>query len=110
MNKHERLDEHQKFRELAALAQRGALTDSERLALDRHLAFCLACQEAHAEFALISAEGMPLLAAAYGQGDAAEDWDEQLGRSQVRSFCFALGGFKRWAARTVSDQRSQVWL
>ena len=52
MNKDERLDEHQKFRELAALAQRGALTDSERLALDRHLALCLACREAHAEFAL----------------------------------------------------------
>jgi hypothetical protein len=83
MNKDERLDEHQKFRELAALAQRGALTDSERLALDRHLARCLACQEAHAEFALISAEGMPLLAAAYSQGDAGEDWDEQPGRNRL---------------------------
>jgi hypothetical protein len=83
MNKHERLDEHQKFRELAASAQRGALIDSERLALDRHLSVCLPCREAHAEFALISAQGMPLLAAAYGQGDAAEDWDEQLGRSRL---------------------------
>src|ERR1700722_804109 len=83
MNKDERLDEHQKFRELAALAQRGALTDSERLALDRHLAVCLACQEAHAEFALISAEGMPLLASAYSLGDASEDWDEQPGRNRL---------------------------
>ena len=30
MNKNERLDDHQKFKELAALAQRGALSDIER--------------------------------------------------------------------------------
>ena len=40
MNENERLDHHQKFRELAALNQRGTLNDGERLELDRHLKSC----------------------------------------------------------------------
>jgi Putative zinc-finger len=75
MNKSERLDNHQKFKELAALAQRGALSEFERMELERHLRVCRSCQEAYAEYALISAEGMPFLAAALGQADASEDWD-----------------------------------
>lgn len=83
MNKHERLDDHQKFKELAALAQRGTLTASERLALDRHLSLCPACQDAHAEYSVLSAEAMPLLAAAYGHADPSEDWDERPVRSRL---------------------------
>ena len=49
--------------ELAALAQRGALSDFERIELNRHLGFVTPCQEAYEEYALISAEGMPFLAA-----------------------------------------------
>ncbi len=52
MNKYERLDHHQKFKELAALAQRGSLTDNERLDLERHLQVCGSCQEAYNEYAL----------------------------------------------------------
>src|ERR1700730_2025119 len=75
MNKNERLDHHQKFNDLAALAQRGSLTDSERLDLERHLQVCSSCQQAYNEYALISAEGMPFLAAAYGYNRAGEAWD-----------------------------------
>ena len=89
MNKTERLDDHQKFKELAASAQRGALSDNERRALDRHLQVCESCQEAYAEYSFLSAEGMPFLAAAYGHSDESEDWDDRPVRdkllAQVRS-------------------------
>ena len=83
MNKNERLDYHQKFKELAALAQRGALSDHERLQLNRHLRVCDSCQQAYAEYALISAKGMPFLAAACGQGDEGLDWDDRAVRSKL---------------------------
>jgi hypothetical protein len=83
MNKDERLDGHQKFKELAALAQRGALTDSERRELDRHLRICDSCQDAYAEYSLISAAGMGLLAAVYGDGDGREDWDDGPTRNKL---------------------------
>src|ERR1700688_4025053 len=75
MNKNERLDDHQKFKELAALAQRGALSSNERLELSSHLQVCDSCREAYAEYSLISREGMPFLAAPYGHPDAREGWD-----------------------------------
>jgi anti-sigma factor RsiW len=76
MNRNERLDDHQKFKELAALAQ-GALSGRERLELSRHLALCPSCRQAYAEYALISNQGMPFLAAACGSNDEAEDWDDR---------------------------------
>ena len=83
MNKKERLDDHQKFKELAALTQRGALTDHERLELNRHLRVCDSCQEAYAEYALLSAKGMPFLAAAYDYNDETQDWDDGPVRNKV---------------------------
>ena len=89
MNKSERLDDHQKFKELAALAQRGTLTDNERLELNHHLRVCDSCRQVYAEYALISAEGMPFLAVACGHSDESETWDDRPLRdkllAQVRS-------------------------
>ena len=83
MNKNERLDEHQKFKQMAALAQRGALSDFERMELNRHLGVCHSCQEAYEEYALISAEGMPFLAATFDHNDASEDWDNRAVRNKL---------------------------
>jgi uncharacterized protein YdcH (DUF465 family) len=83
MNKNERLDDHQKFKELAALSQRGALTDNERRDLDRHLRICDSCQDAYAEYSLICTEGMGLLAAVYGYGDGREEWDDRPTRNKL---------------------------
>ena len=83
MNRSERLDEHQKFKELAALAQRGTLSDAERLALERHLRICESCQQVYDEYTLIGSEGMPLLAAAYGYNQESEDWDDRPGRNKL---------------------------
>jgi len=107
MNKNERLDDHQKFKELAALAQRGALSSSERLELSGHLQVCDSCREAYAEYSLLSREGMPFLAAAYGHRDESEGWDERplrnwllarvrgtepLGFSSTKAEALRLGG------------------
>jgi hypothetical protein len=83
MNKNGRLDDHQKFKELAALAQRGALTEAERLELDSHLRLCGACRDACAEYSLISAEGMPFLAAVYGHCEESAGWDDRAARKRL---------------------------
>jgi hypothetical protein len=83
MNKNERLDDHQKFKQLAALAMGKALTNNERMELDRHLRVCDSCRQAFDEYALISAEGMPFLATAYGFADDSEDWDDRPGRNRL---------------------------
>jgi hypothetical protein len=83
MNNNERLDDHQKFKELAAFAQRGALNSSERLELSGHLRVCDSCQQAYAEYSLLSSEGMPFLAAAYGHRDESEGWDERPVRNRL---------------------------
>src|SRR5580693_801884 len=83
MNKNERLDDHQKFKQLAALAMGKALTNNERMELDRHLRVCDSCRQVFDEYALISAEGMPFLATAYGFADDSEDWDDRPGRNRL---------------------------
>jgi hypothetical protein len=68
-------DDHHKFRELAALAQKGVLADDERLELRAHLQNCGACRQVYEEYALISTEGMDFLAVAYGFSHESRSWD-----------------------------------
>ena len=60
-----------------------ALTNNERMELDRHLRVCDSCRQVFDEYALISAEGMPFLATAYGFADDSEDWDDRPGRNRL---------------------------
>jgi hypothetical protein len=83
MNKNERLDDHQKFKELAALAQRGTLSENERLELNRHLEVCGSCRQAYEEYRLISTEGMNFLAAAYDLGQECRAWDNRPVRDKL---------------------------
>ena len=82
MNKRERLD-HQKFKELAALAQRGSLSSSERLDLELHLRICSSCRQAYEEYVTIGTEGMDFLAAVYGHADDASTWDDRPARARL---------------------------
>jgi hypothetical protein len=91
MNKNERLDNHQKFKEMYALAQRGALNGSERLELSSHLRVCASCQAAYADYSLISQKGMPFLAAVYGQNESSEDWDDRPARAKLLARVRAQG-------------------
>jgi hypothetical protein len=102
MNKNERLDDHQKFKELAALAQRGALSSNERLELSGHLRVCDSCREAYAEYSLISREGMPFLAAVYGHFDESDGWDEHPARNRL------LGRIRATESLGFSATRGEV--
>jgi hypothetical protein len=81
----ERLNDHQKFKELAALAQGRALTSSERIQLWHHLEVCSACRAISSEYSLLSTEGMAFLAADGGHVSEAEAWNDRAARIELFS-------------------------
>ena len=85
MHKGERLDDHQKFRELCALAQGEEISASDRLELNTHLEVCDACREVFEEYSLLSGEGMSFLAAACGRTGEYGAWDEGEARHRLLS-------------------------
>jgi hypothetical protein len=85
MHKDARLDDHQKFKELSALAQSGVLNDHEREELRRHLLACGSCREIHDEYSLISSKGMPLLGAYYGLTPEPEVADDRTSWRRLQS-------------------------
>jgi hypothetical protein len=85
MHKNGRLDDHQRFKELGALAQGGECSDSEWLELKRHLQTCGSCREAYSEYSLIAKGGMPFLAAARGYTPECNSWDEGAAWSDLLS-------------------------
>lgn len=85
MHENERLNDHQRFKELAALAQGRGLTVSEQFELKRHLGLCEACREISSEYSLISSEGMAFLAADCGQVAEADDWDYEAAQTGLFS-------------------------
>jgi hypothetical protein len=93
MHINERLDDHQKFRELAVLAQRRAISDTEQLQLNNHLRVCRACRNVCDEYLLISALGMPFLAATFDHDREAEEWDSRPARGRLMA---QLRGLDDW--------------
>lgn len=85
MHHSERLNDHHKFKELAALAQGNCLAASERLELKRHLLWCDACRAVAGEYSLLSREGMAFLAADYGHVSEAEAWNSQEAQDKLFS-------------------------
>ena len=67
---------HERFKELAALSNSGTLSASEWLELRHHLRICEDCREIHDQYQLLSAVGMPFLAAAYDYPQERENWDD----------------------------------
>src|SRR5580700_4044990 len=77
MLERERRNDHQKFKELAALAQGRALTGGERIELKRHLELCSACRAISGEYSLLGSQGMTFLAADGGHVAEAEAWNDR---------------------------------
>jgi hypothetical protein len=75
MHDSDRLNDHHKCKQLAALAQARGLTASERVELARHLHACEACRAISDEYALLGSQGMTFLAADGGHVSEAETWD-----------------------------------
>jgi hypothetical protein len=85
MHESERLNDHQKFKELAALAQARGLTVSERIELKRHLQVCETCRAISGEYSLLSSQGMAFLAADCGGVSEAEGWDYRAAQDKLSS-------------------------
>jgi len=85
MHENERLNDHQKFKELAALAQGRGLTVSEQIELKRHLQLCEACRAIYREYSLLSSEGMAFLAADCGHVSEADAWDYRAAQNELFS-------------------------
>jgi hypothetical protein len=85
MRETERLNDHEKFKELAALAQAHGLTVSETIELKQHLEWCEGCRTISAEYSLLSSEGMDFLAADIGHVSEAEAWGCRTARNELSS-------------------------
>lgn len=77
--------DHQKFKELAALAQGRGLTLREQIELKRHLWSCGACRAIFDEYTLLGSEGMTFLAADCGIVSEAEAWDYRSAQGELLS-------------------------
>jgi hypothetical protein len=85
MREIERPNDHEKFKELAALAQAHGLSISERVELKRHLQWCESCRAIYGEYSLLSSEGMAFLAADFGHVSEADAWDCPAARNELSS-------------------------
>ena len=79
----EKLNGHEKFSELCALALSGALTAHESAELNDHLATCPECREAYREYTVLTKEGIPHLASRYGLPQEEESWDDSATRRKL---------------------------
>jgi anti-sigma-K factor RskA len=79
----EKLNGHEKFKELAASATLGTLSAGERAELKDHLELCGACREVCNQYLILASEGIPLLAARYGYQEEPASWDDMTTRRKL---------------------------
>lgn len=78
-------EEHEKFKELCALAASGTLSPLELSELQIHLEDCESCQEAFTQYQILNTEGIPTLADAYLARPERVVWDDSAARERLRS-------------------------
>ena len=76
---------HERFKELGALANTGALTPEEWAELKGHLQICTPCVEVYAQYESLVREGIPLLSARYPHRLESGSWDEKATRERLFS-------------------------
>jgi hypothetical protein len=83
LHDNKRSDGHERFKELSALANSGALSSGESSELKLHLQICDGCREIHEQYQLLSTVGMPFLAAVYSHPQERQQWDDSEVREKV---------------------------
>jgi hypothetical protein len=79
----------EKFRELSAVDETGALTLEESRELSAHLQSCEECREIARQYRVLATEGMRALASTYRQNQETSDWNESLAREKLLSHLHA---------------------
>ena len=83
-------EEHEKFKELCALAASGSLSPLELSELRVHLEHCEPCQETLAQYRILNTEGIPTLAEGYLARPERIVWDDSAVREKLWSNVFSL--------------------
>ncbi|WP_263350016.1 anti-sigma factor [Acidicapsa acidisoli] len=83
MQKTEERGDHERFKELCALAQADALSFVEQRELASHLQTCSSCREICAQFRLIGTEGMRFLSGDHAPSEEAMQWDSSRVRRRL---------------------------
>jgi hypothetical protein len=83
-------EEHEKFKELCALAASGSLSPLELSELRVHLEYCESCQEALAGYRILNTEGIPTLAEGYLARPERIVWDDSVVREKLWKDVFSL--------------------
>ena len=76
-------EEHEKFKELCALAASGSLAPLELSELRIHLEDCESCREAFAQYRMLNTEGIPTLAECYLARPERVTWDDSAVRERL---------------------------
>jgi hypothetical protein len=76
-------EEHEKYKELCALAASGSLAPLEMSELRVHLDYCEACREALTQYRILTTEGIPTLAEGYLGRSERVDWDDSRVRERL---------------------------
>ena len=83
MHETERADDHDRFKELCALAQADWLGMADQLELKEHLKICDSCRTIYDQYAAIGSEGMAFLSGMYAASEEAERWDSREARQNL---------------------------
>ena len=75
--------DHERFKELSALAHAGALNSAELADLRSHLQFCGYCREVHEQYRLLAQVGMPELGAIHHDVQQQAGWDANAARRKL---------------------------
>src|SRR5882762_7103186 len=75
MQKTDQSGDHERFKELSALAQAGALSLTEQLDLRSHLQGCGPCREIYEEYRILGEDGMCFLSSDFTPREEARNWE-----------------------------------
>ena len=89
MQRTEGSEDHERFKELCALAEAGSLSLREKLDLERHLETCGACRDIREQYTAVGAEGMAFLSQNQPLSEEAERWNNSAARERLLSSAHA---------------------
>jgi hypothetical protein len=99
----EHRENHEKFRELNALAMSGTLTPLEWSELNSHLDHCEECREVARQYHILGTQGIPTIADTYTDRPGQGSWDE-------KAILKKLLARVRTDQRRVLDRDGSVWI